>query len=44
MFYDTGFLKKINGKEPESLELQKKFADPKLTQDELSGMVNKFIE
>lgn len=40
----SGYLKKINGKEPESIELQKRFADVNLTQDELSGMVNKFIE
>jgi len=39
-----GFLKKICGKEPASLELQKRFADPNLTQDELSEMINTFIE
>lgn len=40
----AGYLKRINGKAPESLELQKKFADPKLTKDELVLLVNDFVQ
>ncbi|XP_037047222.1 carbonyl reductase [NADPH] 1-like [Bradysia coprophila] len=40
----AGYLKRINGKAPESLELQKKFADPKLTRDTLVSLVNDFVQ
>ncbi|KAJ6648873.1 Carbonyl reductase [NADPH] 3 [Pseudolycoriella hygida] len=39
-----GFLKRINGKEPESLELQKRFANPNLATDELISLVNDFVQ
>lgn len=39
-----GFLKRINGKEPESLELKKRFANPKLTVEELKSLISDFVE
>jgi hypothetical protein len=44
VLFFAGFLQKINGKQPHSLNLQKRFADPNLTIAELSKMVNDFIE
>jgi len=39
-----GFLPKIRGKEPMATELRAKLASKDLTQDELSSLINKFIE
>jgi len=38
-----GFLQQINGKKPESVELQEKLASSELTTDELKSLVNDFV-
>lgn len=42
--FRLGFLKNINGNKPESVELQKKFANPKLTKEELISLMNDFVK
>jgi len=39
-----GFLNRIKGEEPKASELRAKLASPDLTEEELTGLVNSFIE
>ncbi|XP_047496115.1 carbonyl reductase [NADPH] 1-like [Penaeus chinensis] len=40
----AGHLSRINGNEPQASALREKFASPSLTEEELSGLMNQFVE